>query len=374
MDDATYTAVKTVMEFLCPLLSLVLLWPVWLIIINSINERKALRRKNMQGEKPYVPAQVQQAKTPIFNPPPDPPHIQPVGSNPTKNKGPTVSAELDQYAKGRHKNCQLIKDLLKQKSVVEQDIIKIVQNGGSIADIKRKHGSEEAKKADSYVETLREEFMAVITPMVEAGLTDDEIAEILGHTNAISLSSFPASAEETHRQTPTPKKASFSQTVTTSGRRKADMSSGVALQNTPDLFPAPEGGRKRKTSYAIVRSAKLRKAAIEIHGRNCIACLKNFDEIYGVQLAKGYIEVHHLNSISTGERTTDPATDLIPLCSNCHKMADRLSPPPRTISGLRSRLFPTSNLPSPEALPTAEVTKSLPKVKIDKIRQKKPKN
>lgn len=124
--------------------------------------------------------------------------------------------------------------------------------------------------------------------------------------------------------------------------RSVSESPEPASKGVTNLSPAPEGGRKPRTNYAVVRSSKLREAAIAIHGRNCIACGKNFDEIYGAELAKGYIEVHHLSSIATGLRTTDPATDLVPLCSNCHKMADRLKPPPRTIGDLKSRLFPTA--------------------------------
>lgn len=377
MDDATYTAAKTVMEFLCPLFSLVLLWPVWLIIINSINERKALRRKNMQGEKSYVSAQVQQAKTPIVIPPSDPPHIQPAGWNTTQSKGLTVPEKSDQNAEPRLKNCQLMKDLLKRKSVVEQDIIKMVQNGGSIADIKRKHGSEEAKKAQIYVETLRAELMANIKPMVEAGMTDDEIAEHLGQNDAIPPSDSPPLADETNRRTPAPKEPPFAKKAKTPRRRKAGMSSEETSKGVPDLFPTSEGGRKPKTNYAVVRSAKLRKAAIQIHGRNCSACGFSFDETFGEILSQGYIEIHHLNSIAAGVRNTDPAKDLAPLCGNCHAMADRLTrhhaSPPRSIGELRTLLFPESSLPDVELFPAAEVAKSPPKVKIGKIREKKTK-
>ena len=192
-------------------------------------------------------------------------------------------------------------------------------------------------------------------------------------TPVISQVTSPNRADTVERASPfaLEQQALNTQLKKTPPQRKPRKPSEVITQSIADPSPAPEGGRKPKTSYAVVRSAKLRKAAIQIHGRNCIACLKNFDEIYGVELAKGYIEVHHLNSIATGERTSDPATDLVPLCSNCHKMADRLSPPPRTISGLRSRLFPKSSLPSPKALSATEGTKSVPKVKIGKIREKK---
>jgi 5-methylcytosine-specific restriction protein A len=44
---------------------------------------------------------------------------------------------------------------------------------------------------------------------------------------------------------------------------------------------------------------------------------------YGPELARSFIEVHHIESLSTGTRTVDPITDLIPLCSNCHSMVHR---------------------------------------------------
>lgn len=160
-------------------------------------------------------------------------------------------------------------------------------------------------------------------------------------------------------------------------RRSARTSNPATSQSIPDLFPAPEGGRKPKTNYAVVRSAKLRKAAIQIHGKNCSACGFNFDVTFGEILSQGYIEIHHLNSISAGVRNTDPATDLAPLCGNCHAMADRLTrhhaSPPRSIGELRKLLFPASILPNVETLPTTKASKAPVKIKSGKIREKKPK-
>jgi 5-methylcytosine-specific restriction endonuclease McrA len=114
-----------------------------------------------------------------------------------------------------------------------------------------------------------------------------------------------------------------------------------------DVIPSEEGARKVKTRYARVRSAKLREAAIKIHGRDCCVCGTNFDKKYGKDLSRGYIEVHHLKQIAGGVRQTNPVTDLVTLCSNCHKMADRLAQrlefPPSTIDDLRKLLFPGSN-------------------------------
>lgn len=68
-----------------------------------------------------------------------------------------------------------------------------------------------------------------------------------------------------------------------------------------------------------------RQLAIEIHGLSCKVCGFNFEEVYGERGA-GYIEIHHIKPLSTfsGEEVdVNPETDLIPLCSNCHKMIHR---------------------------------------------------
>lgn len=121
----------------------------------------------------------------------------------------------------------------------------------------------------------------------------------------------------------------------------------------PEYAPEPaiEGGRKLRTNYAVVRNPKLRAMAIQIHGRSCCVCSFNFDAFFGEELARGYIEIHHLNKIADGERSTDPATDLAPLCANCHAMADRLTLnlaiPPATIADLKRLLIPGRADPSP---------------------------
>lgn len=72
------------------------------------------------------------------------------------------------------------------------------------------------------------------------------------------------------------------------------------------------------------RSPKNRKAAIRIHGLSCNVCGFNFEKAYGERGAD-YIEVHHVKPIHTYEKeqTVDPYTDLITVCSNCHRMMHR---------------------------------------------------
>ena len=72
------------------------------------------------------------------------------------------------------------------------------------------------------------------------------------------------------------------------------------------------------------RDAKNRKIAIQFHGTTCVACGFNFEDIYG-ERGRDYIEVHHIKPLSTldSEMTINPEKDLVPLCSNCHRMVHR---------------------------------------------------
>lgn len=59
----------------------------------------------------------------------------------------------------------------------------------------------------------------------------------------------------------------------------------------------------------------------------CEACGFDFEARYGV-LGSGFIEVHHTKSVhlmKPGEKTR--LADLVLLCSNCHRIADRQRPP-----------------------------------------------
>lgn len=72
------------------------------------------------------------------------------------------------------------------------------------------------------------------------------------------------------------------------------------------------------------RSIANRKKAIAIHGVRCLGCGFLFEEKYG-EHGKNYIEIHHVQPLHTLEEpeVIDPATDLVPLCANCHRMVHR---------------------------------------------------
>ncbi len=88
----------------------------------------------------------------------------------------------------------------------------------------------------------------------------------------------------------------------------------------PPLEARTEGGEKVFTSIRRERDPDLRKKALATHGYDCMACGFNFEERYG-PLGKEFLEVHHAVPLAeAGERRTSPETDLVVLCSNCHKM------------------------------------------------------
>lgn len=83
----------------------------------------------------------------------------------------------------------------------------------------------------------------------------------------------------------------------------------------------------RPMQYFITRYERLsvvREAALELHGYDCKACQFNFEKTYG-ELGKNYIEIHHVNPLSRvkEKHEIDPATDVVPLCANCHRMVHR---------------------------------------------------
>ncbi len=95
-------------------------------------------------------------------------------------------------------------------------------------------------------------------------------------------------------------------------------------QPNEEFIPDVEGRRVIRQHVSYERSPKNRQRALEIHGNSCLACGLNFDAVYGQQHARGFIEIHHVKSITKIDCTpVDPEQDLIPLCSNCHSMAHR---------------------------------------------------
>jgi len=79
-----------------------------------------------------------------------------------------------------------------------------------------------------------------------------------------------------------------------------------------------EGFKRQITFENSYRDRKLIKEAKEKLGTRCCVCKLNFEERYGLH-GKGFIEMHHLKPIKEGKRSST-IKDLVPVCSNCHRM------------------------------------------------------
>lgn len=85
-----------------------------------------------------------------------------------------------------------------------------------------------------------------------------------------------------------------------------------------------EGAKKTYQATRYERNPRNRLEAIRIHGTTCVVCEMDFGVRYGAW-GEGFIEIHHLNPLAYNgdEQDVDPATDLVPVCSNCHRMIHR---------------------------------------------------
>lgn len=87
---------------------------------------------------------------------------------------------------------------------------------------------------------------------------------------------------------------------------------------------ASEGKRIEYYTAKYERSKANRDKAVSLHGTKCFGCGFDFEKSYGKR-GKGYIEIHHIKPLYELETevTIDPKTDLVPVCSNCHRMIHR---------------------------------------------------
>lgn len=110
----------------------------------------------------------------------------------------------------------------------------------------------------------------------------------------------------------------------------------------PDELPDRRGYRTGAVARVLVnryeRNPEARAACLAKHGRRCMVCKLALGQRYG-DIGKDFIHVHHLKPLGTTKRSyrLDPATDLVPVCPNCHAMLHRQNPP-FTVDELRARL------------------------------------
>ncbi|MCC6812163.1 MAG: HNH endonuclease [Deltaproteobacteria bacterium] len=91
----------------------------------------------------------------------------------------------------------------------------------------------------------------------------------------------------------------------------------------------PEGDRQLKQHTKIERNPSARQAAMTFWRKKmggklaCIACRFNFERRYG-QRGADFVEIHHQRPLArSGRVATSAEKDLVPVCSNCHRMIHR---------------------------------------------------
>lgn len=97
-----------------------------------------------------------------------------------------------------------------------------------------------------------------------------------------------------------------------------------ALSTTGEI----EGGAVQSLTTRYERKKVNREACIQLKGSRCSVCDFDFAENYG-HLGINYIEIHHIKSVASlgADYRINVATELEPLCSNCHAMTHREEPP-----------------------------------------------
>jgi len=128
----------------------------------------------------------------------------------------------------------------------------------------------------------------------------------------------------------------------TAAKIYVDLQSIQESERDDDVISKTEGGRIVVTSFRYERKPSLREDAYKAHGCSCSVCKFNFEKAYG-EWGKDFIEVHHIEPLASGagkSRKINPKTDLLVLCSNCHRMVHRRRGLTLTIEELRSKLTP----------------------------------
>ena len=106
-----------------------------------------------------------------------------------------------------------------------------------------------------------------------------------------------------------------------------DVECGMNDNCESEIYEAEGFSEGRKYARYITkyeRDPRNRINAIKIHGTKCMVCGFDFEKVYGAY-GKNFIEVHHVKPLYDlgEEEIINPNTDLVCLCSNCHRMIHR---------------------------------------------------
>jgi hypothetical protein len=108
-----------------------------------------------------------------------------------------------------------------------------------------------------------------------------------------------------------------------------------------------EGTQTIVKTKVYKRSSKLRAKAIEHYTIDnkikCKVCCFDFEDFYG-EYGKGFIEVHHLKPVfqfdgdNTEQTINQALKNVIPVCSNCHRIIHRSRDNPLTLEEIKEHV------------------------------------
>lgn len=134
----------------------------------------------------------------------------------------------------------------------------------------------------------------------------------------------------THRWTPQSSGTSIPDSIAAKLLKivQANPSTSFAPSTPEDLRIYAEGRPKTTTVKTYDRDPEARQCCLGLKGYVCTVCGFDFEKSYGA-IGKGFIEVHHLKQLADAgaDHVINPATDLAPVCANCHRMLHKNRPP-----------------------------------------------
>ncbi len=150
----------------------------------------------------------------------------------------------------------------------------------------------------------------------------------------------------------------FTYTDLTENLRKVEKNQNKKKIETFDENVIIQEGTKKLTEVAVYeRSSTLRNYAITYYTKDekiyCNCCNFNFHDFYGEQIGKGFIEIHHTKPIFKYEdedlenTLSNAIKNLIPVCSNCHRMIHRNWKKPLEIQVLIDKIKSNGTFNSP---------------------------
>lgn len=94
--------------------------------------------------------------------------------------GLTLEQVTGKYEKLKLAHSKTMKDLLKTRKALDQNILKMVQAGASKKDIRQRYGKEAAGQADAILESARNDLREKLAALAATDMTDAEIVSQLG--------------------------------------------------------------------------------------------------------------------------------------------------------------------------------------------------